>query len=261
MKGITITSGAVGEPYLEGLPHPDQVFLYLFEGANVGDAFLRSTRWLKWMIVNIGDPLYRPFPKGFTAFTSPAHPVVLLALLPQSLVAGNMSSGVVGLSSPAPEGGIIMSLKSDRPDIVNLPKTVTILDKAHTARFPIITHTTADETVVRISVAVGELSRSNTLMLYPLLAGLTLYPTKVKGGASVVGAVSLRQRAGAEGIAITLSSGNPALTSVPSEVRVPAGTNSATFPITTRAVSVESSSVITASGAGAARTATLTLVP
>jgi hypothetical protein len=33
------------------------------EGANVGDAFLRNTLWLKWMIINIGDPLYRPFAK------------------------------------------------------------------------------------------------------------------------------------------------------------------------------------------------------
>ena len=64
LKGITITSGAVAEPYLEGLVHPDQVFLDLFQGANVGDAMLRSTRWLKWMILNIGDPLYRPFPQG-----------------------------------------------------------------------------------------------------------------------------------------------------------------------------------------------------
>ncbi|HWU36786.1 MAG TPA: TIGR03790 family protein, partial [Candidatus Acidoferrum sp.] len=56
-KGITVTSGAAAEPYLEGLPHPDQVFLYLFQGANVGDAFLRGTRWLKWMILNLGDPL------------------------------------------------------------------------------------------------------------------------------------------------------------------------------------------------------------
>jgi uncharacterized protein (TIGR03790 family) len=63
LKGITLTSGAVGEPYLEGLAHPDQVFLYLFRGANAGDALLRSTRWLKWMIINIGDPLYRPFAK------------------------------------------------------------------------------------------------------------------------------------------------------------------------------------------------------
>lgn len=67
-KGITITSGAVSEPYLTALSHPDGVFLHLFRGGNVGDAFLRNTRWLKWMTVNIGDPLYRPFPGGLAPF-------------------------------------------------------------------------------------------------------------------------------------------------------------------------------------------------
>jgi uncharacterized protein (TIGR03790 family) len=61
--GITITAGATTEPYLENLPHPDQALWYLFHGANVGDALLRSERLLKWRILNIGDPLYRPFPK------------------------------------------------------------------------------------------------------------------------------------------------------------------------------------------------------
>lgn len=68
-KGITITAGAVEEPYLQGLPSPDVIFSALYEGANAGDAFLRGERWLKWMIMNIGDPLYRPFPNGQT----PSH--------------------------------------------------------------------------------------------------------------------------------------------------------------------------------------------
>lgn len=63
-KGITVTAGALTEPDLFGLPHPDGVFRNLLEGANVGDAFLRNTLWLRWMIVYIGDPLYRPFPGG-----------------------------------------------------------------------------------------------------------------------------------------------------------------------------------------------------
>jgi uncharacterized protein (TIGR03790 family) len=62
-RGITVTSGAEDEPYLQGLPRPAGVFHDLLAGANVGDAFLRSTRFLRWRIVNIGDPLYRPFPK------------------------------------------------------------------------------------------------------------------------------------------------------------------------------------------------------
>jgi uncharacterized protein (TIGR03790 family) len=63
-RGIAVTTGAVNEPYLGGIPHPDQAFRNLFEGANVGDAIFRSTSFLHWMIINMGDPLYRPFPNG-----------------------------------------------------------------------------------------------------------------------------------------------------------------------------------------------------
>jgi uncharacterized protein (TIGR03790 family) len=90
LKGITITSGAVAEPFLEGLAHPDQVFLDLFQGANAGDAMLRSTRWLKWMILNIGDPLYRPFPQGIAPFK-----------LAMRIVLPNGSSPEGGTSEPA----------------------------------------------------------------------------------------------------------------------------------------------------------------
>ncbi len=74
-KGITITAGALTEPDLFGLPHPDGVFRNLLEGATVGDAFLRNTRWLRWMIVYIGDPLYRPFPTGRLDKSPDANPV------------------------------------------------------------------------------------------------------------------------------------------------------------------------------------------
>src|SRR5262249_26390556 len=70
-RGITVTAGAVAEPFLEGLPRPGGLFRNLLEGANVGDAFLRNTRWLKWMMLNLGDPLYRPFPNGAPGFNPP----------------------------------------------------------------------------------------------------------------------------------------------------------------------------------------------
>jgi uncharacterized protein (TIGR03790 family) len=59
-RGITVTSGAVDEPLLQGLPRVDGIVADLLEGATVGDAFLRNTPALNWMIINIGDPLYRP---------------------------------------------------------------------------------------------------------------------------------------------------------------------------------------------------------
>jgi uncharacterized protein (TIGR03790 family) len=60
MRGLTVTSGAVDEPFLQGLPRVDGIAHDLLAGATVGDAFLRNTEVLNWMIINIGDPLYRP---------------------------------------------------------------------------------------------------------------------------------------------------------------------------------------------------------
>ena len=100
--GITVTSGAVTEPYLDGMAHPDIVFRSLFQGANVGDAFLRAERWLKWMLLNIGDPLYRPFPSGFAAVS--AQPNQLL-LDPQYLIGGTGATAAIRLAAAAPEAG------------------------------------------------------------------------------------------------------------------------------------------------------------
>ncbi len=72
-KGITVTVGAITEPDLFGLPHPDGFVRNLLDGANVGDAFLRNTAWLKWMILQIGDPLYRPFAAARGAQASAAE--------------------------------------------------------------------------------------------------------------------------------------------------------------------------------------------
>jgi uncharacterized protein (TIGR03790 family) len=167
LKGIAITSGAVSEPFLAGLPHPDQLFLYLFQGANAGDALLRSTRSLKWVILNIGDPLYRPFPRGIAPFNLPGRQEIFLALFPPSLIGGHPSVGLVGLNSPAPEGGTSVALKSDQPELVGVPSTITVAAKATTAQFPIVTHAVAGETLVRVSMAAGAAVRSNTLALYP----------------------------------------------------------------------------------------------
>jgi hypothetical protein len=45
------------------------------QGAVLGDALLRNTMPVKWRIIHIGDPLYRPFPKGLGEWAvSPADP-------------------------------------------------------------------------------------------------------------------------------------------------------------------------------------------
>lgn len=261
LKGITVTSGAVDEPYLDNLPHPDQAFLYLFGGATAGDALLRSTRLLKWMILNIGDPLYRPFPNGVHR-TTPRTGEILLALLPQGTLGDTESSGVIVLNAPAPQGGLNFSIKTDRPDLVDVPQSVSMPAGTNQVKFSIQTRTVQqDATTAKIFVARNELARSNTLVLFPALAPLTVSPGKVRGGGSASGSVVLRRKAAAGGVIVALSTNDTTVVSVPQEIKVPEGQNTATFAITTRAVASERLSVITASYAGVARKATLTVVP
>jgi len=261
MKGITITSGAASEPYLEGLAHPDQVFLYLFQGANAGDALLRSTRWLKWMILNIGDPLYRPFPNG--APRNPSAPVgSILALIPQTAIGGDTASGVAAIGNAAPEGGTVVSLSSSRPEVASVPKSVTIPARSNSARFPIITHPVNEDGVaVQISIQSGEIRRSNTMVLYTCMQPLTLSVQKTVGGSAVVGSVVLARAASGEGAVLKISSAKPSLASVPPEVKVPAGSSRATFPISTRTTSTNATAEITVSLGGCTRTAALTVIP
>lgn len=61
LDGITATFGAVNEPYVAGMPEYDQFYAYLAQGANFGEAAYQSTVVAYWMMVWVGDPLYRPY--------------------------------------------------------------------------------------------------------------------------------------------------------------------------------------------------------
>ncbi|MGH9654037.1 MAG: TIGR03790 family protein, partial [Bryobacteraceae bacterium] len=260
-KGITITSGAVTEPYLDNLPHPDQAFLYLFEGANVGDALLRSERLLKWRIINIGDPLYRPFPHGKHP-SGAKTPEVALGLLPQTAVSGASTTAVVGIQQPAPAGGLKFSVKTNRPAWADMPASVSIPAGANHVQFSIRTRAVKnDGTAILIYVSHDQLKGSNTLVLFPVLGPLLLRPAKVRGGSSCSGLVVLRRKARQDGAAVTLTSSDTDIVKVPAEIKVPAGANTATFPIATQHVIAQHAAVITASFAGVTRKATLTVTP
>ena len=170
LKGITVTSGAVAEPYLQGLPRPDQVFLYLFQGANVGDALLRGTPWLKWMIINIGDPLYRPFPKGIARLSSAAYDSPYLAVAPRYAVGQTSLRVHFHLANHALPGGTPLVFKSDHPELISAPEPLAIAESWNTIIFPIVARPVSAETNVRITVSGAGVTKTNTIVLYPVPA-------------------------------------------------------------------------------------------
>jgi uncharacterized protein (TIGR03790 family) len=252
INGITVTSGAVAEPDILGWAHPDGVFRNLFEGANVGDAFLRNLIWLKWMILNIGDPLYRPFPSGFSAVTAAQNS---FALTPQFLAGGSSSTGLITLAAPAP-ATVSIALKADQPALATVPSSVSIAAGQTTASFPIQTSVVTMDSPVLLSAVFGSTILTNTLIPQALLAGVGVSPGTVTAGSPATGTVFLNFNAPAGGIVVGLSS-NSSAASVPATVPVPAGMTSATFNITTSSNSGGTTVTISALYAGATATATL----
>jgi hypothetical protein len=243
--GITATSGAVAEPYLQGLAQPDGVFLNLLEGSNLGDAFFRNERWLKWMILNIGDPLYLPFPGGLPPFSGP-NPQTSLVLNPQFVVGPSPSTGTVHLAAPAPAGGTVVNLLSSKTLVATVPASVTVPEGATDANFSISTAPQKSNAFLFIS-ASGGITQSNTLGVLPTLSGVSLISSSVVGGGPITAAVLLNNTAPAGGATVALSSNKPTVLPVPASVTIPEGADRLSFTLTTNPTSSNTTVTVQAS--------------
>ena len=243
--GITATSGAVAEPFLQGQAQPDGVFLNLLEGANLGDAFLRNETWIKWMILNIGDPLYLPFPGGLPPFNGP-NPQTSLVLNPQFVVGPSPAIGTIILAAPAPSGGTVVNLKSSKTSVATVPPSVTIPAGDTQANFNIATVPQKTNAFLIIS-ASGGVTQSNTLGVVPMLGGISLIASSIVGGGPVTAAVVLNANAPAGGTTVTLSSNKPSVLPVPANVTVPEGASQSVFTLTSNPTSANATVTIEAS--------------
>ncbi len=259
-RGVTVTSGPITEPYLEGLPRPSGVMLDLLRGANVGDAFLRNTRWLKWQMLNVGDPLYAPFVNAAPPLSA-GGVGGSLSLRPRELVGGGgLVSAVVTIDTPAPAGGLLIDLSSTDPACA-VPEHVTIPEGTTSTVFIADTSAVAASTDVVITAANPLMAVRNTVTLDPLLSDIGFSTGAVVGGSTVEASVFLNASAPLGGITVQLSSDQPGVAAVLPNAFVPGGLAAADFSITTSRVSTSVNVNITATYAGAAAVATLVLTP
>jgi uncharacterized protein (TIGR03790 family) len=263
LKGITVTSGAVGEPYLQGLARPGGLFRNLLEGANVGDAFLRNTQWLKWRIINIGDPLYRPFPVGGKAPFNPPAPLNSFGIAPRSIVGGAQTTGTITLAAAAPPGGTTVNLiaGTGTSPYATVPPSVVVPAGSKTVSFPITTSSVTERLSLYFTANAGSWTRQNTISYYPLLAGIGLSQNSVSGGQTIAGGIFLNASAQPGGTTVNLVSTDPTVATVPATVVVPAGLGRVQFPINTFAVTTTKTTVIQATYSGVTVSATLTANP
>lgn len=59
--GVSVTIGAVAEPYLHTFPEPKTFFRHLLDGLCIAEAYYYTKPYNSWQLILIGDPLYKPF--------------------------------------------------------------------------------------------------------------------------------------------------------------------------------------------------------
>lgn len=198
-----------------------------------------------------------------TITVSPAT-LTSLTISPTSVVGGTSSRGTVTLSGVAPASGAFVSLVSNNA-AATVPSGVTIPTGASSASFNITTRSVTAQTVASISATYGGTTKSAALTITPsptssvTLSSLTLSPTSVLGGQTSQATVRLSGAAPSDGAFVSLSSSNTSVATLPASVTIPAGATSATFNVTTRAVTSNTTVTLNASRGGLTRTATLTV--
>lgn len=79
-RGITVTLGPIGEPYVDAFPLPNEFFGLLLTGRyTLAEAYALTTRYTSWRMILFGDPLYNPW-RGRGLLTE--HETVLRHLRP-----------------------------------------------------------------------------------------------------------------------------------------------------------------------------------
>ena len=195
----------------------------------------------------------------------PAPLLAGVSVNPTSVVGGNSATGTVTLSRTQ-NGPTVVQVSIIDTAPATLPANnppcppssrcynATVPAGATSASFTIATSPVTFQFNLNIQADLPGSPGQSALLLIttggpPRLSSLTHTPDSVIGGKSATGTVSLTTPAPSGGATIPLSDNSGALT-VPASVTVPAGQTSATFAITTNAVTSDTTVVISATFAG-----------
>jgi hypothetical protein len=175
----------------------------------------------------------------------------------------NGGTGVVGtvtLDKAAGVGGTVINLASSLPGVAVVDATVTVPEGATTATFDIDANPVAIDTSVSITASIYETSQSALVTVQaPMPSSLTWSVSPVVGGTSTTGTLTLTSPAPTGGTTVSLASSSLSAI-VGSSVTIPAGSMTASFTVSTNAVSNDTSAVISATVYGVKLKSTLSIL-
>ena len=185
-----------------------------------------------------------------------------LTLFPGTVIGGSSATGTVNLAGPAGPDGLLVNLSSNNTAVATPPASVVIAAGQTSASFTVSTNTVTIQTVVTISaVAAGVTKTASLIVTLPSLTNFRISPAATSQGQTVTGTLQLDGPAPTGGIAVGVTCSNAQAVSFAATVTVPAGQNSATFPILTSTVNYPVTVTFTATCSANSFTAPLTLTP
>ena len=262
--GITLTAAAPPEgftiPLSSNLPSAATVPASVTVPAGASSAIFTATTYpqVATRVVQVTAS------GGATSATLTVQPPQLRSIVfSAAQIPGGLADGVtISLSGKAPAQGIVVTLASSNPAVVPVPTTTTVTGGASTRYFTLTTAPVSVSALVTITASgAGSPVSAVLTVTMPTISMMTLSASSVKGGTAVTATVRLRGVVAASGLALALSSSNPAAATVPASVTVPGGTSSFTFPVTTKPVSISSSTLIRANTATSSGYIKLTVNP
>jgi hypothetical protein len=193
-----------------------------------------------------------------------AGSISALSVDPSQVRDGATATGTVTLAFPDPDATTVLLFSGDT-SVATVPASVIVPAGSQSATFPISTNAAAPPTIVQITAWVGNTPRSASLSVNPArpagpsLSAVSVVPKTLTGASPATGTITFTGPT--DGANVQLSSSNPALVQVPAERVVNQGKSTSAFPITTAAVSANTTVTITAKWFDLTRTTTITLTP
>ena len=188
-----------------------------------------------------------------------------LSFSPATVNSGSAATGTVTLTSPAPLGGIAVSLTSSFYAVANVTNAVVVQQGATTAAFNVPTSAIGFIAPVTISASYNGTTQTGIVTVVPagtplVPSSLILAPYTVTGGSPSTATVTLTGPAPFSGAMLSVSSDNPAVQVTP-VLSVAAGLNTAAIQVTTSSVSAISTATIRVTYNGISQSSLLTIEP
>ncbi|MCH7903263.1 MAG: SBBP repeat-containing protein [Armatimonadetes bacterium] len=188
--------------------------------------------------------------------------VIDLTLDPIVVVGGvDNSVGTVTFAPAAPPTGLTLTLSSTRPEAATVPATVDVPGGATTFDFDVTTLKVQSDqgVVIRAEASPAVFASATMTVKTPGIVSLVIDPSTVTGPTPATGTVTLAITAPEGGLDVLLAAVPGSAAAVPTLVNVPEGSDTASFTITTFAVSFDSVETITATLESSVINATLTV--